>query len=79
MWILHGGISICICPVKFAVLDIIDELQTDYEKRSSTCDDFFWVLAFEVHAILNMLWSQATLKASENQINHYYVGITIYG
>lgn len=31
------------------------------------------------HKNLNMLWSQTSLKASENQINHYYVRITVYG
>lgn len=54
-------------------------------KKSNGINQYDFFCCFEVgflflrHNNLNMLWSQAPLKASENQINHFYVWIRVYG
>lgn len=34
---------------------------------------------FMQHKKFKVLWNQAPFKASENQINHFYVKIRVYG
>lgn len=83
--ISYTGIRIFICQVQLVELDTIYKLHTDYVKENVHWYQSILFAAFEVgflflpHKNLNMLWSQAPLTASENQINHYYVRIRVYG